>query len=53
MAADDQKAADVTCSVFSEADAEVMRNSLPLRPCVGGGSEVGGRRWSGMMVESH
>lgn len=47
LAADDQLTADVTCSVFSEADAEVMRNSLPLCPSVGGGSEVGGRRWSG------
>lgn len=33
-----------TQNVFSEAKAEVIRNSLPLFPCVGGGR---GWRWPG------
>lgn len=37
-------------SVFSEAKAEVMRNSLPLCPCVGGGRE---EDRGGLVVESH
>lgn len=38
-------------SVFSEVNAEVMRNSLPLCPCVGGDREEGGGGLVG--VESH
>ncbi len=41
-----------TQNVFSEANAEVMRNSLPLCPCVGGGKEGGGWRWPGGGGES-
>lgn len=40
-----------TQSVFSEAKAEVVRNSLPLCPCVGGGREEDGGGL--VVVESH
>lgn len=36
-----------TMNVFSKANAEVMRNSLTVCPCVGGGW-----RWSGECGES-